>query len=146
MDHTVRTDNTPRQTACLVDGQHIELFVQGFLDCILVIVTMRGSVSEWVSVSLNSIVSAMRETFIAEEDGLGLPYLSPKLLLGASHRPHADMACMYASQIATHIVQNQPKEQRTVLVGLGLDWKQSIDTQQNLYKEIIKMLEECRVW
>ncbi|KAG5518951.1 hypothetical protein PMAC_002482 [Pneumocystis sp. 'macacae'] len=146
MERTGHTNNAPRQIARLVNGQHIELFVQGFLDCILVIATMRGSVSEWISVSLNSVASVIRDTFIAQEDSLGLPYLSPKLLLGASRHPYTDMACMYASQIATHIVQSQPKEQRTVLIGLSLDWKQNMDAQQNLYKEIMEMLEQCRVW
>ncbi|KAG5438722.1 hypothetical protein PCANB_002442 [Pneumocystis canis] len=138
--------NTPRQLARFINGQHVEIFVQGFLDCILVIITIRGSVSEWISISLNSVMPILRDPFIKENDELPLLYLSPKFLLGTSHLPYSDLARMYASQIATKIVRNSPQEQRTVLVGLGLDWKQPMDAQRHLYSQIMEMLVLCKVW
>ncbi|EMR08596.1 hypothetical protein PNEG_03072 [Pneumocystis murina B123] len=138
---------TPKKiTRTITPYRPLQLYIQGFLDCIFIIATMRGNVSEWISIDLNQAIPLFDQTSIAQQDQLPLSHLSAKFLLGASHLPRADFARMLACQIASYIVRDSVKEQRMVLVGFGLDWTEDLEGQRSLYNNVLKMLEECKVW
>ncbi|KTW31594.1 hypothetical protein T552_00232 [Pneumocystis carinii B80] len=133
-------------TRTITPYKPLQLYIQGFLDCIFIIATMRGSVSEWISVDLNQAIPFFDETSAAQQDQLPLPHLSAKFLLGASHLPRADFAQMLACQVASYILRNSVKENRMVLVGFGLDWTDDLEGQRSIYNNVLEMLQQCKVW
>ena len=77
-----------------------------------------------IHVSLDSPNPSFAEQYIPssnEEDSLlPISHLTPKTLLGGSTSERETVSQLYATQIASAIVTRDPKEKRTVVVGLGL--------------------------
>lgn len=49
-----------------------------------------------------------------------MPHLTPKTLLGGSTSERETIGQLYATQIASAVTTKNPRENRTILVGLGL--------------------------
>ena len=77
----------------------------------------------------------------SDEDSL-LPraYFTPKILLGGSTSQRDTLGQLYATRIASVIITKNPKEHRTVLVGLGLS---SFEEKRNVFYDIIDLVMVC---
>jgi hypothetical protein len=76
--------------------------------------------------------------------------LNPKFLLGSANDGRGEIAQLYAVQIASLIVRQSPREDRALLVGVGLTGKFASDYESDearvLVKEVLDMVENCRIW
>lgn len=98
-----------------------------------------------------SLSNPLPRTEVDDEDVEGtLSYLDPKFLLGSANNARGEIAQLYAVQIASLIVRQSPRENRTLLVAIGLTGKLASDYESNearvLVKEVLEMFESCRIW
>jgi len=77
-------------------------------------------------------------------------HLNPRFLLGSANDPRGEVAQLYAVQIASLVVKQNPQEHRTLLVGIGIKGKIASDYESDdarkLIKEVLEMVQECRIW
>lgn len=77
-------------------------------------------------------------------------HLDPKFLLGSANDPRGEIAQLYALQIASQIARQNPRENRTLLVGMGLTGRLASDytseEARSLLLNVIEIVNECRVW
>jgi len=70
--------------------------------------------------------------------------------LGSSSDPRGEIAQLYAVQIASLIVKQNPQECRTLLVGVGLKGKIASDYESEearaLIQAVLGLVGENRVW
>jgi hypothetical protein len=91
---------------------------------------------------------------LPDEDEEGMqntpPHLNPRFLLGSSSDPRGEIAQLYAVQIATLVVKQNPQERRTLLVGVGLKGKIASNYESEearaLILGVLDLAGECRVW
>ena len=78
---------------------------------------------------------------VTDEDGL-LPraHFTPKTLLGGSTSQRDTLGQLYATRIASIIITKNPKEHRTVLVGLGLS---NFIAKRDVFFDIIDLVMVC---
>lgn len=76
-----------------------------------------------------------------DEEGL-LPraHLTPKTLIGGSTSQRDTLGQLYATRIASIIITKNPKEHRTVLVGLGLS---NFKAKRDIFFDIIDLVMVC---
>ena len=70
---------------------------------------------------------------------LPLGHLTPKTLLGAGGDQRETAGQLYASQIASAIATRNPEENRTVVVGFGL---QKIDLQREAFFDMMELIQK----
>lgn len=70
---------------------------------------------------------------------LPLSHLTPKTLLGAGGEQRETLGHLYASQIASAIATRNPEENRTVLVGFGL---QKVDMEREAFFDLIELVHK----
>jgi proteasome assembly chaperone 3 len=70
---------------------------------------------------------------------LPLGHLTPKTLLGAGGEQRETMGHLYSSQIASLIATRNPKETRTVVVGLGL---QKVDMEREAFFDLLELIQK----
>jgi proteasome assembly chaperone 3 len=70
---------------------------------------------------------------------LPLGHLTPKTLLGAGGEQRETLGHLYASQIASVIATRNPEENRTVVVGLGL---QKVDMEREAFFDLLELLQK----
>jgi proteasome assembly chaperone 3 len=70
---------------------------------------------------------------------LPLAHLTPKTLLGAGGEQRETLGHLYASQIASVIATRNPEENRTVVVGLGL---QKVDMEREAFFDLLELLQK----
>ena len=72
--------------------------------------------------------------------GLGaLPsnHLTPKTLLGGGSEDRNTVGHLYAAQIASHLSLRGPDEQRTLLLGLGLE---KVETAREAFFDVLELV------
>ena len=75
-----------------------------------------------------------------EDNLLPMSHLSPKTLLGASNIERDTMGQLFATQIASAILNRNPDERRTVLVGFGLS---SSEADREAFFDVIDLVMRC---
>ena len=77
-------------------------------------------------------------------------HLNPRFLLGSTSDIRGEIGQLYAVQIASLVVKQNPHEGSTLLVGVGLKGKQASDYESDdarkLIREVLDMVSECRIW
>jgi len=70
--------------------------------------------------------------------------------LGSSNDPRGEIAQLYAVQIASLVVKQNPQEGRTLLVGVGLKGKIASDYESEEARELVQtvlaLVGENKVW
>ena len=76
--------------------------------------------------------------------------MNTKFLLGSANDARGEIAQLYAVQIASLIVRQSPREDKTLIVGVGLTGKFASDYESDearvMVKEVLEMVENCRIW
>jgi len=111
-------------------------------------ITTQGKTGHLISVSLSN---PLPPTEFDDEDVEDTPsHLDPKFLLGSANDARGEIAQLYAVQMASLIVRQSPRENRGLLVGVGLTGKFASDYESDearvLVKEVLEMVENCRIW
>lgn len=75
-----------------------------------------------------------------EDDLLPRAQFTPKTLLGGSTSERDTFGQLYATKIASVIITKNPREHRTVLVGLGLS---NFNAKNDVFYDIIDLVMVC---
>lgn len=87
-----------------------------------------------------------------EDDGMEETpsHLNPRFLLGSANDARGEIAQLYAVQIASFIVKQNPEERRTLIVSVGLKGRLASDYDseeaRTLIREVLEMVDTCRIW
>nr|CAG8604174.1 1889_t:CDS:2 [Entrophospora candida] len=127
-----------KQSAKIIDGIHTEVLISGFRNKIFVVITQYGKIVDTISPLRVSSTDTIPTNEI--------------FLLGS----YSSLYQIYASQIANTIVQENPNEGRSIIVGIALMKKgtESMNEQEGeeiiggkyLLEQVELMVRECRVW
>nr|CAG8600898.1 3196_t:CDS:2 [Entrophospora candida] len=126
-----------KQSAKIIDGIHTEVLISGFRNKIFVVITQYGKIVDTISPLRVSSTDTIPTNEI--------------FLLGS----YSSLYQIYASQIANTIVQENPNEGRSIIVGIALMKKgtESMNEQEEeiiggkyLLEQVELMVRECRVW
>jgi proteasome assembly chaperone 3 len=71
---------------------------------------------------------------------LPLEHLTPKTMLGAGGENRERIGHLYATQIGSMILQKNPEERRTVMVGLGLEKSASEGGGREGYFDLLELI------
>ncbi len=63
-------------------------------------------------------------------------HLTPKTLLGGGSEDRNTVGHLYAAQIASHLSLRGPDEQRTLLLGLGLE---KVETAREAFFDVLEL-------
>ncbi|MCJ1240817.1 hypothetical protein MMC14_008821 [Varicellaria rhodocarpa] len=140
MDYPMKT----KQSAGMVDGIPTDVMLCTFLDKILVTVTQRGRLAQWIQVPLDNVNLSLGDNLSAGDDDDGLlprTHLTPRTLLGGSNSERETVGQLYATQVASAILSKDPTESRTVLLGLGLV-EASVSSREVFY-DVLELLLQC---
>ena len=69
-----------------------------------------------------------------------MSHLTPKTLLGGSTSERETIGQLYATQVASIIATKDPQENRTVLLGLGLD---QVEASRTMFYDTIELVLKC---
>ncbi|OJJ43804.1 hypothetical protein ASPZODRAFT_19107 [Penicilliopsis zonata CBS 506.65] len=135
---------TTKQTTGTVNGVQTDVMSMGFSDRILVTISQKGRLAQWLHVPLenkNPGTDGFHTISEATDDSL-LPMsnLTATSLLGGHAPGHDTLGQLYARQIASAIATKTPNERRLLVVGLGLD---SADTDRDVFFAIIDLVLQC---
>lgn len=149
---------TTKQAAGLVDGIHTEVRTSYFSDKIMVTITQNGSLAQWVCLSHhvagqpNSVrwqiqvpleCSNIPSTDLPlpssthDDELLPMAHLNPKTLLGSSTLERETIGQLFATQIASSIATKDSRENRTVLLGLGLS---KIEASRTMFYDTLDLV------
>ena len=93
-----------------------------------------------IQVPLNSASPTSFDTALPSGgDLLPLEHLTPKTLIGAGGDQRETIGHLYASQIASRIATKDPDENRTVVVGFGL---QKIDQEREAFFDLLELVQK----
>jgi hypothetical protein len=101
-----------------------------------------------------SLANPLPTAEFPDEDEEGLEntpsHLNPRFLLGSSADPRGEISQLYAVQIATLVLKQNPQERRTLLVGVGMKGKIASDYESEearaLILAVLELVGENRVW
>lgn len=127
----VKTYPAPSRTVHgQVNSVSTEITTTSFTDRILITIAQEGRLAQWIQVPLSArdpqgldgpLDSEAPESSTDDEtDLLPMPHLTAKTLFGAANEERETTGQLYATQIASSILNKQPDETRILLVGLGL--------------------------
>jgi len=107
----------------------------------LIIISQAGRLSQWIQVPLSTASPTSFDTALPSEgsDMLPLNHLTPKTLLGAGGNQREAIGQLYASQIASTILTKNPKENRTLLVGFGLE---KVDEERETFFDLLELVQK----
>ncbi|KOS19522.1 hypothetical protein ESCO_000649 [Escovopsis weberi] len=127
-----------RTASGLVNGIATEATSTYFSDKILVTVSQKGRLSQWIQVPLTGSSAGMVEMDLPSTSQGLLPsaHLSARTLLGAGGDERETMGQLYASQIASHLSLRSPGDRRVLVVGLGLV---KADTEREGFFDLIEL-------
>ncbi|KAG0648389.1 hypothetical protein D0Z07_5111 [Hyphodiscus hymeniophilus] len=131
-----------KQAAGLVNGVQTNVSSVYFADKILITISQGGRLSQWIQVPLSSASPTSFDTALPSDpdgDMLPLGHLTPKTLLGGGGEQRETVGHLYASQIASTIATRTPEENRTVLVGLGL---QKVDLEREAFFDLLELVQK----
>jgi proteasome assembly chaperone 3 len=66
-------------------------------------------------------------------------HLTPKTLLGGGGEERETLGQLYASQIASHLALRDPDEQRTLLLGLGME---KVETASEAFFDVLELMQQ----
>ncbi|CAG8527230.1 3799_t:CDS:2 [Paraglomus occultum] len=126
---------TTRQSARVINGDHTEVLVLGFIDKILVIISQYGSIGSLIYATLEKSPAPLALS----------PTTASTPLLGI----YPTLYQLYVNEIAQLIRNENQGEQRGVVVGLAL--KERAENEGTLgntevFENAMEMIKECKVW
>ncbi|KAL2268577.1 hypothetical protein VTJ83DRAFT_3423 [Remersonia thermophila] len=125
-DPSIRPEPFPapsKRTVGTVKGVLTEVESVSFSDKIVITVSQGGRLGQWIQVPLSAPSAATVEMALPGA-GLGaLPsaHLTPRTLIGGGGEDRETLGHLYASQIASHLALRDPNDNRTLMLGLGLE-------------------------
>ncbi|CAG8588107.1 10301_t:CDS:2 [Paraglomus brasilianum] len=126
---------TTRQSARVINGDHTEVLVLGFIDKILVIISQYGSIGSLIYATLEKSPTDLALS----------PTTTSTSLLGI----YPTLYQLYVNEIAQLIRNENQDEQRGIVVGLAL--KERAENEGKLgdtevFESAMEMIKECKVW
>ncbi|CCC10073.1 hypothetical protein SMACR_02652 [Sordaria macrospora] len=143
-ENAVREEPFPapsKQAKGLVNGVETEVSSMNFSDKIMVTISQDGRLAQWVQVPLAAPSSASVDMALPGAGSL-LPseHLTATTLLGGGNEDRETMGQLYASQIASLLTLRNPNEQRSLLLGLGLE-KVDTTTSDSFY-DVVELVQQ----
>ncbi|KAL6849426.1 hypothetical protein ACO1O0_008966 [Amphichorda felina] len=111
-----------------------------FSDKILLTISQRGRLSQWIQVPLTgSSAGIVDMTLPSMTHGL-LPstHLTPKTILGGGGEDRETLGQLYAAQIASQMSLRAPEDRRTLVLGLGLE---SAETEREAFYDLLELAQ-----
>ncbi|KAI4091381.1 MAG: hypothetical protein LQ339_008133 [Xanthoria mediterranea] len=135
---------TTRQAAGHIDGVLTDVMSSFFTDKIMVTVTQKRRLAQWINVPLDATNPSATDQYLPsanEEDSLlPMTHLTPRTLLGGATEERETLGQLYAVQIASLIASKNPQEKRTVMVGLGLS---KVEASREDFYNTIDLVRKC---
>ncbi|PGH09927.1 hypothetical protein AJ79_05543 [Helicocarpus griseus UAMH5409] len=133
-----------KQASGVIGGIPTDVMVVSFSDKILVTVSQKGKLGQWLHVPLentNPGTDGYHTLPDAEEDGLlPLAGLTATSILGARGSERETVGQLYACQIASVIATKNPDEKRLLVVGLGLE---QAELDRDIFFGVIDLVMQC---
>ncbi|OJD16602.1 hypothetical protein AJ78_03242 [Emergomyces pasteurianus Ep9510] len=133
-----------KQAAGVLGGVLTEVMSVSFSDKILVTISQKGKLGQWLHVPLentNPGTDGYHTLPNPNEDGLlPLPNLTATSVLGARGSQRETVGQLYACQIATAIVTKNPNEKRLLVVGLGFEQP---ELDRDIFFAVIDLVLKC---
>ncbi|KAL8905335.1 MAG: hypothetical protein Q9171_006709 [Xanthocarpia ochracea] len=146
-DNNIPTTSYPaitRQAAGYIDGILTDVMYSSFSDKIMVTITQRGRLAQWINVPLDVSSPSATDQYLPSATGddslLPMIHLTPKTLLGGATQERETLGQLYAAQIASLIASENPQEKRTVVIGLGLSKAEA--SREDFYNTI-DLVRKC---
>ncbi|KAK0651806.1 hypothetical protein B0T16DRAFT_404717 [Cercophora newfieldiana] len=142
-DIDVREEPFPapsKQVAGTVNSVQTEVSRVNFSDKIVITVSQGGRLAQWVQVPLSAPSSASVEMALPGT-GSTLPstHLTPKTLLGGGGEERETLGQLFAGQIASLLTLRDPEEQRTLLLGLGLE---KVESNSEAFFDLMELVQQ----
>ncbi|KAL9582325.1 MAG: hypothetical protein Q9212_003359 [Teloschistes hypoglaucus] len=135
---------TTKQAADHIDGVLTDVTSTFFSDKILITITQRGRLAQWMHVPLEASNATATDQYLpsatSEDSLLPMSHLTPRTLLGASNSKREIIGQLFAAQIASFVAHEKPDEKRTVVVGLGLD---KGDANRENFYDVLDLVRKC---
>ncbi|KAK1833329.1 hypothetical protein QBC39DRAFT_346531 [Podospora conica] len=124
----------------LVDGIETEITKTSFSDKILITLSQGGRLAQWIQVPLSESSAANMEMPIpALSSDLPSVHLTPRTLIGGGNEDRETLGQLFASQIGSFITLQNPQEERTLLLGLGLE--KATSTREGFF-DVIELVQK----
>ncbi|KAL8782550.1 MAG: hypothetical protein Q9213_005275 [Squamulea squamosa] len=135
---------TTRQATGYIDGTLTDVMCTSFSDRIMVTITQKGRLAQWIHVPLDVSNPSATDQYLpsasADDSLLPMTHLTPKTLLGGSTQERETLGQLYAAQIASLIASKNPEEKRTVMVGLGLS---KVEASREDFYDTLDLVRKC---
>ncbi|OAX82029.1 hypothetical protein ACJ72_03626 [Emergomyces africanus] len=133
-----------KQAAGVLGGVLTEVMSVSFSDKILVTISQKGKLGQWLHVPLentNPGTHGYHTLPDPNDDGLlPLPNLTATSVLGARGSQRETVGQLYACQIATAIATKNPNEKRLLVVGLGFEQP---ELDRDIFFGVIDLVLKC---
>ncbi|PQE13880.1 Proteasome assembly chaperone 3 protein [Rutstroemia sp. NJR-2017a BBW] len=133
-----------KQVSGLVSGIQTDVSCLSFADKIVVTISQGGRLGQWISLPLTTTSPTAYDTILPSPSANGmilpLEHLTPKTMLGAGGENRERIGHLYATQIGSMILQKNPEERRTVMVGLGLEKSASEGGGREGYFDLLELI------
>ncbi|KAM7219932.1 hypothetical protein V8F06_004618 [Rhypophila decipiens] len=130
-----------KHTTGEVNGVPTEITSTSFSDKIMITISQGGRLAQWLSVPLSAPSSASVDMGPIEAGASSLPsnHLTPKTLLGGGSEDRETLGQLYASQMASFLALRNPEDQRTLLLGLGME---TVQGGRESYFDILELVQK----
>ncbi|KAL5339683.1 proteasome assembly chaperone 3 [Aspergillus crustosus] len=133
-----------KQVSGDVNGVRTDVMSFKFSDKIMVTISQNGRLGHWLHVPLetkNPGTEGLHTIPDSEDDSLlPLSDLTATSVLGGRAPGHEVVGQLYARQIASAIVTKSPHENRTLVVGLGLE---TVEADRDVFFAVIDLVLQC---
>lgn len=144
-----------KRASAVINGRPVDVVTLAFANKIQVSVWSKGKIGKVLSVQLFpdvvTVVGMQESTLESSDDTslLPLPHLTPIPMMGVG--PNDIQARLYATLISSIISRQSPEDTRKVVVCLGVDIgpqaeAEVTDNDRKELLEVVKLVEQCRVW
>lgn len=158
----VREEGFPapsRGTTGLINDVPTEVTRLDFADKILLTISQRGRLSQWVKplhdIPMSTITHRTAQIQVpltgsqagvvemtlpsATQSLLPSTHLTPKTILGGGGEERETLGQLYAAQIASHMSLRSPDDRRTLVLGLGLE---KSNTEREAFYDLLELVQK----
>ncbi|KAK0752171.1 hypothetical protein B0T18DRAFT_363150 [Schizothecium vesticola] len=129
-----------RREVGLVDGIETEVTKTSFSDKIMITLSQGGRLAQWIQVPLSESSAANMDMALPPvSSDLPSVHLTPRTLIGGGSEDRETLGQLYASQIGSFIALQNPQEERTLLLGLGLE--KATSTREGFF-DVIELVQK----
>ncbi|KFH46663.1 hypothetical protein ACRE_025490 [Hapsidospora chrysogenum ATCC 11550] len=143
----VREDDFPapsRETTGTVGDVPTQITRLDFSDKILLTISQRGRLSQWIQVPLTGSSAGLVDMTLPTATTHSLlpsTHLTPKTLLGGGGEDRETLGQLYAAQIASQVSLRAPDDRRTLILGLGLEGAGAGSVQREAFYDLLELAQ-----